>query len=82
MLNIHLESEWKSIIDPRLKHKNNKNWYLNNKSSFGSATFIGKRILLFYITSCTISIFVWFIGDIIGYTVASLTDLLVFSGIP
>ena len=81
MLFLNLQSDWKSIIDPRLKVANKTNWYLNNKLSFGSTNFIGKRILIFYIISCVISISIWYAADIIGYTMAALTDLLVFSGI-
>eukprot|EP01084_Bolivina_argentea_P286530 491537_1 len=80
MLNIHYESEWKTIIDARLNAEKCKNWFLKHKLTFGSQAYIGKLALLLYILSCIISISVWFLHGIIGYTIASLIDFLVFLG--
>ena len=78
MLNNHLNSLWKTVIDPKLAKKENNNWYLNNKSSYGSTKFIGKRILFGYVISCVGSISAWYLVPIWGYWISSLIDLTFF----
>lgn len=79
MLNVHLENQWKTIINPNAE-LSQQSWFLNHKSSFGSTKYIFKRVLFMYIVSCFISIGIWFIDDFVGYFIAALTDFFVFSG--
>ena len=79
MLNVHLQNQWKRIVNPD-EAVTEESWFLDHKTSFGSTKYIFKRLFIMYVISCIISIGVWFVAPIIGYTMASMTDFVVFTG--
>eukprot|EP01084_Bolivina_argentea_P301976 521137_1 len=73
-LNIKLESQWKTIINPKSMETVN-NWHLINTYS---PQFVFKRVFLMYLISCIISISSWFMEKYISYHLALFIDFLVF----
>eukprot|EP01083_Nonionella_stella_P002558 7344_1 len=48
---IIIDNEWKSLIDPNITNRDQHNWFIKHRATYGSVRYLTKYIILFCVTS-------------------------------